>query len=221
MEAMRYSQMPSPRKHYHWTENTRHGQLDLDQRTNYLTVNTLTSQTIDIKSARTYANIKGSEEHMKNLQNASTRSAGFTLIEILVAISLVGILSSLALPNYLNQVNRSRQNEAISTIAQIQTTIAAYADEFGVLPTSWADLNDTSAVMTINGPATSNNFQAITLAGGYYDVSIINTNNLFTITATRDEAPNLNIIACVNLSNGASGINQGTKDTAATAPNCG
>ena len=158
---------------------------------------------------------------MKNLQNASTRSAGFTLIEILVAISLVGILSSLALPNYLNQVNRSRQNEAVSTIAQIQTTIASYADEFGVLPASWAELNDTSAVMTINGPATSNNFQAITLAGGYYDVAIINTNNLFTITATRDEAPNLNIIACVNLSNGASGINQGTKDTAATAPNCG
>ena len=158
---------------------------------------------------------------MSNLQNASTRSAGFTLIEILVAISLVGILSSLALPNYLNQVNRSRQNEAVSTIAQIQTTIASYADEFGVLPASWAELNDTSAVMTINGPATSNNFQAITLAGGYYDVAIINTNNLFTITATRDEAPNLNIIACVNLSNGASGINQGTKDTAATAPNCG
>jgi len=158
---------------------------------------------------------------MSHPQNEEKKSRGFTLTEILATVSIIGILNSLALPNYLNQVNRSRQNEAISTIAQIQTTIAAYADEFGALPTSWADLNDTSAVMTINGPATSNNFQAITLAGGYYDVAIINTNNLFTITATRDEAPNLNIIACVNLSNGASGINQGTKDTAATAPNCG
>ena len=146
---------------------------------------------------------------------------GFSLAELLITTAIIGILSSIALPNYLNQVNRSRQNEAVSTIAQIQTTIASYADEFGVLPASWAELNDTSAVMTINGPATSNNFQAITLAGGYYDVAIINTNNLFTITATRDEAPNLNIIACVNLSNGASDINQGTKDTAATAPNCG
>ena len=151
----------------------------------------------------------------------SANNDGFTLSEVLVTITIVGILSSIALPNYLNQVNRSRQNEATSTIAQIQTTIASYADEFGVLPTSWADLNDTSAVMTINGPATSNNFQAITLAGGYYDVAIINTNNLFTITATRDEAPNLNIIACVNLTNGASSINQGTRAAAATAPNCG
>lgn len=146
---------------------------------------------------------------------------GFTLTEMMITIVIVGILSSAALPNYLNQVNRTRQREAASTISQIQTTIASYADEFGVLPTSWAELNETSAVMTDNGPATSKNFQAITLSSGYYDVVINNTDNLFTITATRDEAPNLNIVACVNLTNGASGINQGTKAAAASAPNCG
>ena len=140
---------------------------------------------------------------------------------MLIAVSILGILSSIALPTYMSQINRSRQNEAASTIAQIQTTIAAYADEFGILPGSWADLNDTSAVMTDTGPASKDNFQAITLAGGFYDVSISNTDNLFTITATRDDEPNLNIIACVNLNNGASGINLGTKATAASAPNCG
>ena len=158
---------------------------------------------------------------MRILRNASTRSTGFTLMEILVAVSLVGILSSVALPNYLNQMNRTRQNEAASTISQIQTTIAAYADEFGLLPTSWAEINNTSAVMTDNGPATANNFETITLAGGYYNVTVSNADNLFTITATRSETPNLNIIACVNLSNGASSINQGTQAAAATAPNCG
>ena len=146
---------------------------------------------------------------------------GFTLTEMLIAVSILGILSSIALPTYMSQINRSRQNEAASTIAQIQTTIAAYADEFGILPSSWADLNDTSAVMTDTGPASKDNFQAITLAGGFYDVSISNTDNLFTITATRDETPNLNVIACVNLTNGASGINKGTKAAAASAPNCG
>ena len=146
---------------------------------------------------------------------------GFTLTEMMITIVIVGILSSAALPNYLNQVNRTRQREAASTISQIQTTIASYADEFGVLPTSWNELNETSAVMTDDGPATKENFQSITLADGYYDVVISNTDNLFTITATRDEAPNLNIVACVNLTNGASGINQGTKAAAASAPNCG
>ena len=139
----------------------------------------------------------------------------------MVTIAIVGILSLVALPIYVNQVNRSRQNVAASTVAQIQTTIASYADEFGVLPESWAELNETSAVMTDNGPATSKNFQAITLAGGYYDVAIDNTDNLFTITATSHDEPNLNIVACVNLTNGASGINQGTKAASASAPNCG
>ena len=146
---------------------------------------------------------------------------GFTLSEVMVATVIVGILSSVALPNYLNQVNRSRQNEAASTIAQIQTTIASYADEFGVLPSRWIELNDISAVMTDDGPASQDNFQAITLAGGYYNVRIDPVGNLFTITATSDDNPNLNIIACVNLTNGASGINQGTKAAEASAPNCG
>ena len=148
-------------------------------------------------------------------------SEGFTLIEVLTTVSIATILASIALPNYVNQVNRSRQNEAASTISQIQTTIASYADEFGVLPTSWSELNDTSAVMTDDGPANSNTFDAITLAGGYYNVSIDNTDNLFTITATRDDEPNLNVVACVNLTNGASDISKGTNTTAASAPNCG
>ena len=129
----------------------------------------------------------------------------------------------MALQNYLNQVNRSHQNQAASTIAQIQTTIAAYSDEFGILPSSWADLNDTSAIMTDDGPATEDNFEEVTLSGGYYDVTINNPNNdnLFIIEAKREDEPNLNIIACVNLTNGASGINKGTKAAAASSPNCG
>lgn len=158
---------------------------------------------------------------MRNLQKGVAESTGLTLMEMLVAVSFVGILSAIALPNYLHQVNRTRQNEAASTIAQIQTNIAAYADEFGVLPASWAELNDASAVMTESGPATANDFDAITLASGFYDVTVSNTANLFTITATRSDLPNLNIMACMNLSNGASAINQGTHAAAAPAPNCG
>ena len=149
--------------------------------------------------------------------------SGFTLSETLVTVAIAGILSSIALPNYLNQVNRTRQNETASVISKIQTTIAAYADEFGVLPTSWADLNNTNAIMTESGPATDDDFDAIKLAGGFYNVAVTNTANLFTITATRDDKPNLNVIACINLTNGASGINQGkgTEVTSATTPNCG
>lgn len=155
------------------------------------------------------------------VKNSPINSDGFTLIEILIAVVIVGILSAIAIPNYLNQINRTRQNQAASTISQIQTSISTYADEFGLLPTSWEELNNTSAVMTDDGPATKSTFEAITLADGFYDVTISNNDNLFTITATRNETPNLNIVACVNLANGASAINKGSQAELATAPNCG
>ena len=146
---------------------------------------------------------------------------GFSLTELMAAISIVGILSAIALPNYFNQVNRTRQNEAASTISQIQTTIATYADEFGLLPESWADLNDINAVMTDTGPSQKESFEAIKLAGGYYEVAISQSANLFTITSTSTNAPKLNIIACINLTNGASAVNKGTNSDAAETPNCG
>ena len=147
--------------------------------------------------------------------------SGFTLSEVMITTAIVGILSSVALPNYLNQVNRSRQNEAAATVSQVKTTIATYSDEFGLLPTSWNDLNDINAVMTDNGPATQSNFGEITLAGGIYKTSITQTGNLFQITATNSKAPNLNVMACLNLTNGASAINKGNTSSAATTPNCG
>ena len=139
----------------------------------------------------------------------------------MITTAIVGILSSVALPNYLNQVNRSRQNEAASTISQIQTTIATYSDEFGLLPTSWNDLSEINAVMTDDGPATLSNFGEITMAGGFYKASITQTGNLFTITAVNDKAEQLNVVACINLTNGASAINKGSTSLAATTPNCG
>ena len=152
------------------------------------------------------------------------KANGFTLTELLVAVGIVGILSSVAVPNYIDQVDQSRQRETASKIAGIQTTIAAYADEFGQLPNNWADLNGTSVVMTNNGPATRQDFNPINLPGEYYNARIeTNTGNqnLFTIIADHKDKPNLNVIACINLNNGASAINQGTKTAAAVAPNCG
>ena len=145
---------------------------------------------------------------------------GFTLTELLAGVAIIGIISSIALPNYLNQVNRSRQNEVASRISQMQTTIASYADEFGVLPTSWSDLNSISAVMTEDGPATATDFGIITLADGFYEAEISTSGNLFTITATNKNEPTLNIEACLNLTNGASGIYKNNESESAKKPCC-
>ena len=64
------------------------------------------------------------------------------------------------------------------------------------------------------------NFSSIILAGGLYNVEVLNKDNNFTISAQRTDKPNLNILACVNLTNGASGMNLGEKDSPASTPNC-
>ena len=65
---------------------------------------------------------------------------GFSLTELMIAVAILGILGAVALPQYFNQVQKTRQNEAAATVSQIQTTIAAFVDEMRLLPTSWNDL---------------------------------------------------------------------------------
>ena len=135
---------------------------------------------------------------MKHQSRSDLRSNnGFTMTELLASIAIVGIASSVAIPSHIEQVEKSRQNEATATIAQIQTTIASYADEFGTLPTSWNELNSTSAIMTTDGPANQNDFEPIALAGGHYEAEIINTDNRFTIVAIQPKTQDISSGACL------------------------
>ena len=88
----------------------------------------------------------------------------FSLVELMIAVAIVGILGAVALPQYLNQIQKTRQNEAAATVSQIQTTIAAFVEEMGQLPESWGDLNKITPLMTPEGPANQTNFAAINLA---------------------------------------------------------
>ena len=45
-------------------------------------------------------------------------TSGFSLTELLAAISIIGILSSIALPNYTQSVCKSKQAEAIKEVVQ-------------------------------------------------------------------------------------------------------
>ncbi len=148
---------------------------------------------------------------------------GFTLTEVIITVGIVGILSSIALPNYFRQIQRTHQAEANATVAQMMATVAAFADEFGTQPKRWVDLNAMTTLMTNQGPAVIEDGEltmAITLPGERYQLNRINNMNadkyyIFEAVATNRAASDLNIIACIDLQTGASDQIIGRKDEAA------
>src|SRR5271166_2093680 len=67
---------------------------------------------------------------MKRLQK------GFTLIELMIVVAIVGILAAIALPAYQDYVVRSKMSEGEAAIAACKTSVAEYTSTHaGALPT--------------------------------------------------------------------------------------
>jgi general secretion pathway protein G len=83
--------------------------------------------------ARLQANLPG---------QGATRALGrgFSLLELMFAVIVVGILSAVAIPSYNFAMDRSRTNKAIGDMGQIQLRISQFDLAQGRLPTSLAEI---------------------------------------------------------------------------------
>mgnify|MGYP001577558474 CR=1 FL=1 len=67
--------------------------------------------------------------------------AGFTLIELVVVLAILGILLALAVPQYLGARKRAYKAEIDNILQEVKTLSWAYYQEYGVLPSDMADVN--------------------------------------------------------------------------------
>ncbi len=65
---------------------------------------------------------------MRKLHN---RKGGFTLIELMIVVAIIGILAAIAIPNFLMFQLRSKTGEAKTNLAAIRTAQEGYFAEFG------------------------------------------------------------------------------------------
>lgn len=72
---------------------------------------------------------------------------GFTLVELMIVIVIVGILSAVALPNFLNQTKKAAATEATQQASNIFKQAHAYVLENGYIGTSPA--TDTAQACTV------------------------------------------------------------------------
>ena len=76
--------------------------------------------------------------------NIQKKQQGFTLIELMIVIAIVGILAAIALPAYQDYTVRAKVSEAMVTLAEAKTTIAEYYSANNYLP----DDADTAGINT-------------------------------------------------------------------------
>ncbi len=59
---------------------------------------------------------------------------GFTLIELMIVVTIVGVLAAIAVPSYQSYVIRSKVSEALAAMAACKTSIADYVANKGAFP---------------------------------------------------------------------------------------
>lgn len=59
---------------------------------------------------------------------------GFTLIELIIVVTIVGILAIVALPKYFANIERAKKSEAVATMSSIREAIMGYYAANGAFP---------------------------------------------------------------------------------------
>ena len=91
---------------------------------------------------------------------------GFTIIELMFAVTIVGALAGLAIPNYLGYLDKARLARCIAEIRYIERAIDSYEAAYDSLPNTLAEVGAGEIVDPWGNPYEYLNIAALTLPGG-------------------------------------------------------
>jgi len=126
----------------------------------------------------------------------ASNSKGFTFIELVIVVAIIGIISLVAIPTYQDSVRKTRRTDGIATALAIQVAQEKFRGSCPFYAQSLGNANvcgTTAALSTVQAPTVSNE--------GFYTLAILAnsaTGNGYTVVATA-AGPQVSDTACTPL----------------------
>lgn len=79
---------------------------------------------------------------------SSAKKSGFTLVEIMIVVAIIGLLAAIAIPNFVKARTSAQTNACIANLKQIQGAIEQWALETKKAPGEAVTLTDISGANT-------------------------------------------------------------------------
>lgn len=141
----------------------------------------------------------------------SIRAKGFTLIELMIAVVIIGILSAIVIPSYQDSVMKSRRAEGKAALTDLANRMERYYVDTGAYPTG------------LGTGANQLNVTTTTEKGWYVLAIAARTNTTYVISATPQNAQSTSDTVCATYAmdqTGRKGKLSGTSVDTTNAATC-
>ncbi len=130
------------------------------------------------------------EKVVKNVIKKSLYEEGFTLVELIVVVMMIGILSSIAIPQFMSAADKAKQKEASAIVASMVKSATAYNTEYGALPSNMGEMSEyarfqkcTADNVATEGGSACKSETPVAVADS--DTTFFSTSGHYNITMTR------------------------------------